>query len=355
MVVLHIAHLDSNPFGGVNTAVPQHIKAQQEIAQVGFINVTNIMIEGIQNQFPYHAKFCFQELPAPFNKPDIIIFHEIYRPPFLKLSRLAVASGIPYVVFPHGGLTKVAQNTKALKKRIGNLLLFNRYINGAVAIQCLSQRELEQTTFGRKKFIGTNGVAVNVQKTKFSNTDFKLVYIGRLDIHIKGLDLLTEALSKCRDILLQKHCQVHIYGPDENGSFQQLENLVQKLALEQILVLHQAISGKPKMDALCEADCFIQTSRTEGMSMGVLEAQAIGLPCILTEGVGMTEMIQMYDSGWICANSAEGIAEAIMQALEQRDLLPQKSQNAIKLIDENFSWDHIAEETLRTYEMMAGI
>ena len=127
MVILHIAFLRNASITGVRVAVPQHVNAQAEYAQVGFLNVAGENIPSIANQLPYSDHFAFCNLPEPFCHPDLIVFHEVYRPAYLKLYKQAKADKIPYVIIPHGCLTNGAQHKKALKKRMGNLLFFNRF------------------------------------------------------------------------------------------------------------------------------------------------------------------------------------------------------------------------------------
>ena len=79
MVILHIACISDDPFSGVYTVVPQHIREQQKIAEVGFVNIKNVKFEGIDNQFDYFEEFNVGALPKPFCDPDIIVFHEAYR------------------------------------------------------------------------------------------------------------------------------------------------------------------------------------------------------------------------------------------------------------------------------------
>ena len=67
--------------------------------------------------------------------------------PQLKKSR------IPFIIIPHGELADGAQSKKHLKKMIGNYLFFNRFINNAEAIQCLSQNEFNNTHFGKKSLL----------------------------------------------------------------------------------------------------------------------------------------------------------------------------------------------------------
>ena len=88
--------------------------------------------------------------------------------------------------------------------------------------------------------------------------------------------------------------------------------------------------------------------------MGILEAQAIGLPCIVTEGTGMTGLVQAYQSGWTCGNSALEIRQVILQALGEKTLLKEKSAGARKMIADHFAWERIAQQTLDTYRDLAA-
>ena len=84
-----------------------------------------------------------------------------------------------------------------IKKKVANLLLWNKFIYGAKSIQCLSEREVNETLFKVAKFIGTNGVAIQQLIKQYFNTEcVQFLYIGRLDYYTKGLDLLVEAAAK---------------------------------------------------------------------------------------------------------------------------------------------------------------
>ena len=85
MVILHIANIGKDMANGVHVAVPGHIKAQANLAQVCLVNIRNINVMG-DMQCEYKGAESFPEyLPEPFNKPDIAIFHEVNYIEYIRL------------------------------------------------------------------------------------------------------------------------------------------------------------------------------------------------------------------------------------------------------------------------------
>lgn len=356
LIILHIASIVNDSFNGVCVVVPQHIQSQEKIAQVALININNVQIEGISKQIKYERRFDINKLPRPFNKPDIVVFEECYRFDYLKIAKNLIHNKIPYVIVPHGELGIEAQQKKHLKKKLANFLLFNNFINNAISLQCLSKRECNNTFFGNKKVISTNGMNIPVRKKeKFNEQKTNIIYIGRLDLYHKGLDLMVAACSKISNFLRLHNCTLEIYGPNVNGRAERLNELIKKEQIDDIIKLFGPISGIEKEKKILESDIFIQTSRFEGMPLGVLEAMSYGIPCLVTEGTTLGNDVKKCKAGWVANDNFEDISNVLQQAILDKNRYMEYGNHARQFVEKNFTWDLVAEETILTYKELVGM
>ena len=158
MIILHVVTSKNDLCSGVAVAAGQYLVNQSKLAQVAYVNEKNEdLCDGVL-RFEYNSRFKLDALTAPFDKPDIIIFHEMYSFAYLKIYKQALKKSIPYVIIPHGGLTKTAQRIKAYKKIPANIL-FSRFYNKANSFHYLTANEQKTSIFQNKSsFVVPNGI-----------------------------------------------------------------------------------------------------------------------------------------------------------------------------------------------------
>lgn len=355
MIILHIASITRDLSSGVCNIVPQHVKYQSRYSKTALLNVLDVDVSDGFLQLPYSKTYDLDRVSAPFDNPDLVVFHEVYKPKYLKLSNQIEKKGIPYIIVPHGCLTKNAQNHKRLKKKLGNLLLFNRFINKAEGIQCLSDGERNNSILGKKFFVATNGIErLEPPKVWSEIHEVKIVYIGRLDISSKGIDLLLEAITLCYEELVNNNARVYIYGPDTNGIHNYINSYIRDNSIGNVVSLSDGVFQEEKHSILLDADLFIQASRSEGMPMGILEAMSFGLPCILTKGTSLGEKVELNFAGWMADNDASSIAKAIVRAIDDKEKWPRMSQNAQRIISDEYMWENVAIHAISQYESITN-
>ena len=353
LVVLHIAHIDPSVVGGVQVAVPQMVAAQMKCADAALLNTAGVAIDGVKT-LVFDGEFDLQRLEKPFDKPDVVIFHELYRIAFIKIYKNIKKAGVPYVIIPHGGLNRCAQHTKRLKKTVANFLLFNGYFKASAAIQYLSDAEAASSILKKACFVCGNGVRIpDVRKERFFENGISFLYIGRFAVVFKGLDMLLEAIAAQREELTRTGCRFYLYGPDDaDKAF--VAGLARDMHLEELVFIGDGVFGEQKRETLLRADYFIQPSRSEGLPMGVLEALGYGVPCLVTQGTGLAGCIEENGAGFAAPSDVEGVEDLLRKAIDKKGEITRLSQNARCLAKAKFDVDLLAAAAVKEYESIVS-
>ena len=254
LVILYHTNLSGNPSAGPTYSVPKQIKAQSEIDEVLWINTTNVRFSKWDETGLFHTceEYGFnilEDLPKPFDKPDVVVFESFYHSSDVRLAKELRKKGIPYVIVPRGALTKEAQYIKRRKKVLGNLIMFRSFAKHAAGIQYLTETEKNNSEkkWNKNIFVIPNGIVIPaLTKRHFSEDKIIFSFIGRISIRHKGLDLLVEAIKKCSAELRVKNCVFNIYGPDDAGSVKTLQNMVDENRLGDLVFLKPSIHGSKK-------------------------------------------------------------------------------------------------------------
>lgn len=294
-------------------------------------------------------------------QPDIVHFHGVYSTVHVRLARLCTYHRIPYMVSTHGNLMTEAQKRHRMKKALGNLLVFRRFLQGATVIHSLGSEEsraIKEVVPGANVVLIPNGVQADRDRPGVRQTHgrFVFLFLGRLDIHHKGLDLLLAAIGRYAGVLRRRHALFRFVGPvHDRHTSSSLDHLVHRYGIEDLVEFIGPRYGAEKEEVLRSADVFLHTSRYEGQPIAVLEALLSGLPCLVTPGTNMSEPITTSGAGWVCQPNAESIGQALSRVVNaESEDLRQKSQNARSLVINSYRLENTAKQMAALYARIAG-
>lgn len=178
----------------------------------------------------------------------------------------------------------------------------------------------------------------------FSGLSF--VFVGRL-VGDKGVNELVEAFDK----LSKEYTDIKLYLV--GGKEEQLDPLkpdtleiIEKNA--SILAVGKQSDVRPYLAA---SDIFVLPSYREGFPNVVLEASAMGLPCIVSDVNGATDAIQEGINGLIIPKrDSEALYNAMRKIIKDKNQRELMASVARSMVSERFSRTDIWQATLYMYK-----
>jgi glycosyltransferase involved in cell wall biosynthesis len=170
------------------------------------------------------------------------------------------------------------------------------------------------------------------------STDFVLVCVGRLTEQ-KGIDVLLTALGQVLRDGLPAKCIIVGDGP--------LREPLKKQAVALGLMDHVFFEGfcDNVQQYLNGADAFVLTSRTEGLPLSILEAMASGLPCLVTDVGGNSEVVTTGVDGLVVPPvSSDAVADGIRYLATHPQERRRMSAKARTKMYEHFNIEHAMAE-----------
>jgi glycosyltransferase involved in cell wall biosynthesis len=177
---------------------------------------------------------------------------------------------------------------------------------------------------------------------------FTLVTVGRL-VPEKDHECLLRAVALARPSL--PDLRVWIIGDGVLANY--LETLRNELGLGECV--HFFGDRRDVGSFLARSDVFVLSSRTEGLPVSLLEALAAGLPMIVTDVGGMSEVVKPSGAGAIVAPSdPQALAAAITRLAQSRELLEEMGRKGRSYYEEHFTPERMADDYARLYARCNG-
>jgi glycosyltransferase involved in cell wall biosynthesis len=99
---------------------------------------------------------------------------------------------------------------------------------------------------------------------------------------------------------------------------------------------------------------LVNPSVREGWGLNVVEANALGVPCVAYDVAGLQDSVKDETTGLLAeSGDVKGLAEKLAQVLSNKDLCARLGENALEYSG-GFSWDKTAWEFMRVLEEIVG-
>ncbi len=334
--------------GGPAEGVRQSVAAARELGHVEEVLTLDAPADAWVDSFPArtHAlgpargNFGYTPRLLPWLQRhaadyDALVVHGLWQFHGVAARRAALASGRPYLVYPHGMLDpwfRASSPGKHAKKWLYWLAAERAVIRDAAGVIFTTQEEarLAPTTFrpydARPAVLGY-GLALDDGARRSSAEDFLrrhpalkgrrlLLFLGRLHPK-KGCDLLVRAFAE----LASQDPRLHLVmaGPDATGLQAGLHAMAVARGVSERITWTGMLEGPAKWGALRAAEAFVLPSHQENFGIAVAEALAVGTPALLSRQVNTWREVVEAGAGMAEADTLPGTVALLARWLSLSD------------------------------------
>lgn len=191
-----------------------------------------------------------------------------------------------------------------------------------------------------------NGVDTNY----FKPAKYKqpiILYAGRLSRR-KNVKTLIKAFADFKHKNRDRECKLVIVGEGEEKTH--LVKLTKRFNITNNVVFLTNISSRQLRTLYSFASIYVLPSKAEGLPLSMLEAMASGCAIIATKVPGIVDVVEHGSTGLLVEpDNVKQLAQALEQLLSDPNLRRRLSTNAREVVIREYSWDRVAEKTIKVY------
>ena len=215
------------------------------------------------------------------------------------------------------------------------------------AVVCLTQKDSEKYRFvgNGKVFVIPNSLSFTIERpAKLENK--RIIAIGRLTKQ-KGWDYLVAAAPKIKSFLPDWH--IDIFGEGEEK--ESLLNQMKSNHTDDFISIREPTADIQK--EMLDSSIMVETSRWEGFSMVLVEAQSCGLPLVGFDcPEGPSEIIKDGECGYLLpVGDVENLADSIIRLAKDSELRKQMGERSFEL-SKRFSTDKVQKLWFDLFETL---
>lgn len=186
------------------------------------------------------------------------------------------------------------------------------------------------------------------EKLGLKPEDKMILFTGRLT-WVKGIDSLVRAMPAI--IAKEPKAKLAVLGRGE--MYEELKALTASLNIvKNVIFINKWVNEDERLGLYAAADLICAPSRYEPFGIVSLEGMAMEKPVLVGYG-GLREAVIEGQHGLYCdPNSPQNIAEQALKILGSPDLAKKYGKNGRKRVEEYFTWDKVAADTIALYETL---
>lgn len=173
-----------------------------------------------------------------------------------------------------------------------------------------------------------------------------ILFLGRIDIYMKGLDILIEAFSR----IDSQNISLKIAGSGKSGDIKRLRRLVLSHGIGNRTEILGRVSESVKSELLRTCLFLVMPSRFEGWGITAIEANAASKPVIGTKIKGLSEAVKNNRTAILVEpENVEQLALSMTQLIsdrEKRALMGKQGRQWAR----RFSWKAISSDQYGFYQ-----
>lgn len=171
--------------------------------------------------------------------------------------------------------------------------------------------------------------------------------------HLKpvyGIDIFLKALNR----IIQQDQDIRAVIVGDGPLEHELKNLSFSLGLKDFVKFIGRINREELLNYLNAADIYVSTSYSDGTSLSLLEAMAVGLPVVVTDVPANLEWVRDGHNGFIAKRGdPENVKEAILKLLTNVNLWSVFGERNKKIAKEKANWNNNFRKFVRMFEILS--
>jgi glycosyltransferase involved in cell wall biosynthesis len=158
----------------------------------------------------------------------------------------------------------------------------------------------------------------SIVQTQSTNSEWNvsdfIIFIGRFD-KIKNLNILIESIDLIK-IHLPK-IRLVVAGNGSSSEKKSLIKLVESLSLQEYIEFKGWLEESEWLCLLSKARMIVVPSKAESFSLVASAAICLGIPCLTSNKVGVSDFIRQYRAGEVLNSiTAESISQLVLKILD---------------------------------------